>query len=380
VNEKDISGPKQPNKGLSTVRKEVRYPLYFTMCLIVFGILFFVTHPLQTHAKEQPGTIRNAQPVAASDLGAKPTSAPVKQVAQADLTTPKVGPSPSPTGSPYNSIGYTTPVAPTGSNAPQTVTIATEAPTESPADVARRDRIAKRAAADEAALNAPLPESRNDSTSAPDKNDPATYDVAPPDGLFLAPGTTIPITLEVSIDSTVQATGFCSLTGHTTRDPVLDFFKRVTVLLPYTSACGHTVAATIQDGQARIGVVWDAFLLPNGHLLKLDAPGTDRTGTMGFGASIDEHQRKALARALVFSVISAGAQLAQPRSGGCSGGYDCNEGFGQSVAQSFGTQFQQLATESYQRAQQTQPTAHVSEGSEVAAHLTAYLPVNAATP
>jgi type IV secretory pathway VirB10-like protein len=378
-----VAGKVRPD-GISTVRPQVAWPFFLIPFVVVIGMLVFASHQVVIGAKTTPGLLRGkVVAVDAEQIAAKPTLAPTPlQVAQSDFgsTAPAT---PSPTPLDYNGT------PPPQSAAPGTVAAAPEpgaataAPTEDPAIAERRaDRREARhrqEAADAAALAAPRPDPRGVSREAVDRSDPASYDVAPPEVLFLAPGTQIPIVLETSIDSTVTSTAFCSISGHTTADPVLDFFKRVTVLPPYTTACGHTAASAIAAGQARIGVVWDAFLLANGHLLKLDSPGTDRTGTMGFGGTIDEHQRKALARALVFSVISAAAQLAQPQNGSGCGGYGggCQAGFGQSVAQGFGTQFQQLATSSYQRAEQTQPTLHVVEGSEVAAKLTAYLPVRA---
>jgi type IV secretory pathway VirB10-like protein len=129
----------------------------------------------------------------------------------------------------------------------------------------------------------------------------------------------------MSIDSTVPG----GITGFVGRD-VLDFYKRVTLIPANSQVVGHMVTTALQPGQNRIGVVWEGIVLPNGHEIMLDAaPGIDLTGTAGFAAAIDNHTRKEIVNVIAFSILAAGAQLAQPTNTGCnSNGFGCTRQLG----------------------------------------------------
>ena len=358
-----VRGPKRP-PGLLTIQPWVRFGRPALVAVAIGGMVFFFTHPLHVTTTRDPGKLSsNVSAVDASELVAKPavTFAPI--VRPTPRATPYVSADDADT-SVRDTVAVATPI-PAG--VPENP-VATAPPTESPAHIAARQRAEE----DRAALSAPLPSTKQVAAVA-NPDDPATYDTAPPPGTFLEPGRKIDLILETSIDSTVQGSELGAITAHTGSQPVLDFFRRVVLIPPFTEALGHLTSCSLAPGQKRIGAVWDAFLLTNGHMIKLNAPGIDRTGTLGLGATIDEHTRKALASALAFSVLAAGAQLAQPRNQNY-GDYG-SPNVGQSIGQAFGTQLSTLAASTYGRAENEQPTAHVVEGAAVALTLTNYLPM-----
>jgi type IV secretory pathway VirB10-like protein len=365
----------QPPKGdpsleASGIRPYVAWLRFLPLGLIVLGVGWVFTHPLAspTNAATSGTIVGNVNSVDPADLVAHPartlppapvrTATPHLQVAANDLGAAGVTPAPV-----QGASGASAPVAPDPPAA---------AATMSPAAIAAQ----RRAEEDEAARDAPLVSDSSATTNrvaaAPEPTRAAGYDVAPPAGPFLGPGTEIDVTLYTSIDSTVPG----MITGFVGRD-VLDFYKRVVLIPARSKVVGHMATTSLQPGQNRIGVVWEGILLPNGHEITLEgAPGIDLTGTTGFGATIDNHTRKEIVNVIAFSLLAAGAQLAQPQNVCNSNGYGgCTPSVGQAVGQAFGTQIANLATQAYNRSSQIQPTAHVVEGAQVGVMITGYLPL-----
>lgn len=372
--EEAITGPAVP-AGFSGIRPWVMLYRPLIGLLLVGGGVFFFTHPLTVHGTAAPGSLSGK--VSAVDAGgivAKPHAtlmpAPTPHpVAQSDVGA---GPATAPSLAPV-AVATPLPVPAPGSGAlpPAALPVPATPSTESPAQAAARARDA----ADRAALGAPLPAPAPVASNAARQKDATAYDSAPPDGTFLEPGHIAPVTLYTSVDSTVNG-GPALLIGYFGGD-VLDYYQRY-VLIPRNSrALGHLAESSLQPGQDRVGAMWSSILLPNGHTISLtDSPGVDLTGTVGFSGKIDNHERGALGRVVAFSILAAGAQLAQPQNGSnCGGNTGCSPSVGQSIAQGLGTQIQTLATTQYNRASQTPPSLHVIEGAQVGLEITNFLPI-----
>ncbi len=382
--EEAVTGPKTPS-GFSGIRPWVSGIRIFPLVLLCGGAGWYLTHPLQLHSEATAGTmsgkVGHVDPgdvVGHPAASARPAPAqPHPAVTFAQVAKSDLDASAPPPASSSASAGTTTADVAAAPPAPVYAPAATSPPTASPAQIAAQ----KRAEADRAALDAPLPASS--SMAAPVRAKAAAdYDVAPPSDVFLAPGTEIDVTLYTSIDSTVQSGQPGTIVGYVGRD-VLDFDKRVVVVPSRSKIIGHMATTTLQPGQNRIGVIWSGILLPNGHTIVLEgAPGIDLTGTTGFGAAIDNHTRKELTNVIAFSILAAGAQLAQPQAGnGCgSNSFGCSPSVGQSIGQAVGTQISNAATAAYNRSSQAQPTAHVVEGAQVGVMLTNYMAMHAWDP
>lgn len=131
---------------------------------------------------------------------------------------------------------------------------------------------------------------------------------------FLLPkGSFIDCTLETAIDST--------LPGMTTCITATDTFGadgKVVLLERGTKLVGET-RGEVQQGQARVFVLWTQARTPAGVVVPLDSPGTDELGRSGLPGNVQRHfwQRfgAAMLVSLVDGVLQAGVQ-ASTRSNG----------------------------------------------------------------
>jgi type IV secretion system protein VirB10 len=136
-----------------------------------------------------------------------------------------------------------------------------------------------------------------------------------PDARFLLPrGAFIDCTLETAIDST--------LPGMTTCVTASDTFGadgKVVLLERGTKLVGET-RGQVQQGQARLFVLWTQARTPAGVVVPLDSPGTDELGRAGVTGEVQRHfwQRfgAAMLISLVDGAVQAGVQAAASGSNG----------------------------------------------------------------
>jgi type IV secretion system protein VirB10 len=122
---------------------------------------------------------------------------------------------------------------------------------------------------------------------------------------FLLPkGAFIDCTLETAIDST--------LPGMTTCITAADTFGadgRVVLLERGTKLVGET-RGQVQQGQARVFVLWTQARTPSGVLVPLDSPGTDELGRSGLPGEVDRHFWQRFGAGILVSLIDGGVQAA----------------------------------------------------------------------
>ncbi|MGH8261249.1 MAG: type IV secretion system protein VirB10, partial [Steroidobacteraceae bacterium] len=138
----------------------------------------------------------------------------------------------------------------------------------------------------------------------------AAAQVLPTRTLLLPKGTFIDCTLETAIDST--------LPGMTTCITATDTFGAdgEVVLLERGSKLVGETRGQIQQGSARIFVLWTEARTPTGVVIPLASPGTDELGRSGLPGSVNRHFFARFGAALLISIIDTGAQsAAQPGSG-----------------------------------------------------------------
>jgi type IV secretion system protein VirB10 len=124
-----------------------------------------------------------------------------------------------------------------------------------------------------------------------------------PDPHFLLPkGAFLDCTLETAIDST--------LPGMTTCVTAADTFSadgKVVLLERGTKLVGET-RGQLQQGQARLFVLWSEARTPGGVRVPLDSPGTDELGRAGVGGEVQRHFWQRFGAAVLISVIEGGIQ------------------------------------------------------------------------
>jgi type IV secretion system protein VirB10 len=138
---------------------------------------------------------------------------------------------------------------------------------------------------------------------------PARASELPTQRLLLAKGAFIDCTLETAIDS--------SLPGMTTCITATDTFSvdgKVVLLERGSKLVGET-RGQVQQGSARLFVLWTEARTPTGVVVPLASPGTDALGRSGLDGEVDRHFWQRFGAAILISMVDAAAEASQ-RSGG----------------------------------------------------------------
>ncbi|HUX74089.1 MAG TPA: type IV secretion system protein VirB10 [Steroidobacteraceae bacterium] len=120
--------------------------------------------------------------------------------------------------------------------------------------------------------------------------------------MLLPKGAFIDCTLETAIDST--------LPGYTTCITAIDTFGadgEVVLLARGTKLVGE-VRGQVQQGMARVFVLWTEARTPDGVVVPLDSPGTDELGRAGLPGKVNRHFWQRFGAAMLVSIIDAGTQ------------------------------------------------------------------------
>jgi type IV secretion system protein VirB10 len=137
--------------------------------------------------------------------------------------------------------------------------------------------------------------------------------VLPTQRLLLPKGAFIDCTLETAIDST--------LPGMTTCIMATDAFGvdgRVVLLERGTKLIGET-RGQVQQGSARVFVLWDEARTPAGVVVPLASPGADELGRSGLPGAVDNHFWQRFGAAMLVSIIDAGVEGAVQSTRGGNG-------------------------------------------------------------
>jgi len=138
---------------------------------------------------------------------------------------------------------------------------------------------------------------------------PARAQTLPTQQFLLPKGAFIDCTLETAIDST--------LPGMTTCVTATDTFGvdgKVVLLERGSKLVGET-RGEVQNGSARVFVLWTEARTPTGVLVPLDSPGTDELGRSGLPGKVNRHFWDRFGAAILISMID-GAVQASTRSAG----------------------------------------------------------------
>ncbi len=122
--------------------------------------------------------------------------------------------------------------------------------------------------------------------------------------LLLPKGAFIDCTLETAIDST--------LPGMTTCITATDTFGadgKVVLLERGSKLIGET-RGEVQQGSARVFVLWTEARTPTGVVIPLASPGTDALGRSGLPGEVNRHFWQRFGAAILVSIIDAGAESA----------------------------------------------------------------------
>ena len=146
------------------------------------------------------------------------------------------------------------------------------------------------------------PRSRLGALLTPTVTRTARPTVLPTRRLLLPEGAFINCTLETAIDST--------LPGMTTCITATDTFGAdgTVVLLPRGTELVGETRGQVQQGSARVFVLWTEARTPGGVVIPLDSPGTDALGRSGLTGTVNRHFWERFGAAILISVINGGIQ------------------------------------------------------------------------
>lgn len=165
---------------------------------------------------------------------------------------------------------------------------------------------------------------------------------------FLLPkGAFIDCTLETAIDST--------LPGMTTCITATDTFSAdgaVVLLERGTKLVGET-RGEVEQGQARVFVLWTEARTPSGVVVPLDSPGTDALGRSGLAGTVERHFWERFGAAILVSVIDGAIQA----------GVESRSSGGTVIVDPSGTQ--DVMTEALKSTVDIPPTVNVAQGARI---------------
>ena len=137
---------------------------------------------------------------------------------------------------------------------------------------------------------------------------------------WLTQGTVLDCVLETRMVSTVPGLATC----HLTRD-AYSASGRVVLLDRGTRLVGRYQGG-VQQGEARIFVLWTRAETPAGVLVTLDSPGTGALGEAGVGGGVDQHFWDRFGAAMVVSLVEGATDAASARLAGPARGATVNVG------------------------------------------------------
>jgi len=141
----------------------------------------------------------------------------------------------------------------------------------------------------------------------------ARAQVLPTRRFLLAKGAFIDCTLETAIDSTLPGMTTCiTATDTFGSDGTVVLLERGTKLIGQTRG-------QVQQGVARVFVLWTEARTPTGIVVPLDSPGADELGRSGLAGEVNRHFWDRFGAAILISTLDGAVQAAvqsASRSGG----------------------------------------------------------------
>jgi type IV secretion system protein VirB10 len=137
--------------------------------------------------------------------------------------------------------------------------------------------------------------------------------VLPTQRLLLPKGAFLDCTLETAIDSTLPGMTTCVMATDT-----FGVDGQIVLLERGTKLVGET-RGQVQQGSARVFVLWDEARTPTGVIVPLASPGADELGRSGLPGTVDRHFWERFGAAMLVSILDGGIQAAVQSSRGNSG-------------------------------------------------------------
>jgi type IV secretion system protein VirB10 len=134
-------------------------------------------------------------------------------------------------------------------------------------------------------------------------------EMLPAQRLLLPKGAFIDCTLETAIDSTLPGMTTCVMATDT-----FGVDGKVVLLERGTKLIGET-RGQVQQGQARIFVLWTEARTPTGVVVPLASPGADELGRAGLPGEVNRHFWERFGAAMLISIIDGAVEAGTSRNG-----------------------------------------------------------------
>jgi type IV secretion system protein VirB10 len=134
----------------------------------------------------------------------------------------------------------------------------------------------------------------------------------PAQRLLLPKGAFIDCTLETAIDSSLPGMTTCILAADT-----FGADGKVVLLERGTKLIGET-RGQVQQGAARVFVLWTEARTPTGVVVPLDSPGADELGRSGLPGAVNRHFWERFGAAMLISIVDGAVQTVATRNSGGS--------------------------------------------------------------
>ena len=172
----------------------------------------------------------------------------------------------------------------------------------------------------------------------------------------LQAGTVLPALLLTGVNS--------DLPGELEAQVSLNVYDSLTqsrLLIPRGSRLLGSYSNQVALGQARLLVVWDRLILPDGTSLTFPGlPALAPSGEAGLQADVESHLGRVFGTAVLLSIVGAGAQLSQPQESSTLGTAASPR---QVAAASLGQQLSTVALDILHRQLSIAPTLHLPPGT-----------------
>ncbi|PBC01131.1 type IV secretion system protein VirB10 [Mesorhizobium sp. WSM3860] len=152
----------------------------------------------------------------------------------------------------------------------------------------------------------------------PDVQEPSRATLLPHPDLVITQGTIIPCILQTAVDTNLPGYVKCVLPKDvrgTTNNVVL--LDRGTIVI-------GEIQRGLQQGDARVFVLWTRIETPDHALVSIASPGADELGRSGMPGTVDSHFRERFGGAILMSVIQGTFQAAGQYAASSGGGSGIN--------------------------------------------------------
>jgi len=176
---------------------------------------------------------------------------------------------------------------------------------------------------------------------------------------LIAEGTVIRGFLETAINTDLPG-----LVRAVVREDVRSLDGR-RILIPKGARLVGEYKSDLEQGQARVFIVWNRIIRTDGVSVDIGSPGADNLGRAGMPGRVDRHWLERFGSAIMLSVIGSGvdylSSLGKKNNSGTQVTVNAGPQAGVSAASSLG----KIAEEDFKRTGKIPPTIHVDQGSPV---------------